>query len=258
MSSYTDTGKNGRKNLPPIVWVLVAAIAVLLVLLVVFLKKEAAPTSAASKPASVASTPEPHVHSWVAATCTEDGYCKTCGTVGNRASGHNWSPATCTRPAVCTICGETRGVALGHSWVAATSTAPRTCSVCGETDGLPVTPPPTQTASKSADPELFQVNTNYSKYYSVQVAHGSKLDNCQSVVRHLRDSGYNAFLYEGEIGKGYSILIGVFSSSEDAAAFSEYLHGQPAVRGAKLESAYVLKSVYLNDSAAARYSERWY
>lgn len=64
-------------------------------------------------------TPEPHVHSWSGATCTE--------------------PQKCS-------CGATNGGALGHAWQGATYTAPKTCGRCGATEGSPL-PQPTPDAS---------------------------------------------------------------------------------------------------------------
>ena len=77
----------------------------------------------------------PHVHTWMAASCTIPKVCTTCGIAEGAPLGHSWQDATCTAPKTCTTCGTTEGAAAGHSWQAATCTAPKTCSACGATEG---------------------------------------------------------------------------------------------------------------------------
>ena len=179
---------------------------------------------------------------------------------------HSWAPATCTRPAKCTICGEEQGSALGHTWVAATYDRPRYCSVCGEEQGDPVSPTPApvisssskSSSSKSAAVELFTENSAYSKRNCVAVAHSQKQSSCETCVQRLRDNGYNAFLYEETNKSGYTILIGVFGTAQEAKDFAEYLHTQPEVKGVKLGSAYAVSKVRLSDSVASRYGSPWW
>ena len=222
---------------------LLAAIPILVVVLLFASGRDNEPTPTRELPAppvtysptpAPESTPTPHVHSW--------------------------SAANCTRPATCTICGEEQGSALGHSWVAATYEQPRHCSVCGEKDGEPLapTPSPTSPPSSGSGVELFTENSAYSKRNSVAVAHSQKLDYCESSVKRLRDNGYNAFLYEETDKSGYTILIGVFGTAQEAKDFAEYLHTQPEVKGVKLGSAYAVSKVRLSDSVASRYGSPWY
>ena len=117
MSTYQNTGRNGKKPTPPIIWVLVAAIAVLLALLIYFLAKPQPKPYPAVTPTAKPAASSSHVHSW--------------------------AEATCERPATCTLCGKTKGSALGHSWVAATYDRPRHCSVCGKEEGSVLSPTPT-------------------------------------------------------------------------------------------------------------------
>ena len=92
-------------------------------------------------------------HSYIAPTCTENGYCKYCGITGTLALGHDFSnktvtstyldsAATCTYPAVyfykcsrCAVKGTntyTSGSPLGHNFTSKTTTAAylRTSATC--------------------------------------------------------------------------------------------------------------------------------
>ncbi len=88
--------------------VLIAVAAVLVVILacmVIFSGKE---IEGPKKPPTIP-TEEPHVHSWV--------------------------DATCTTPKTCYTCGEVSGTVLEHQWIEASYDAPKTCSVCGVEEG---------------------------------------------------------------------------------------------------------------------------
>lgn len=133
-SDFKDLNSFEEKPpIPPVIWILVGGLGLLVVLLGALLlrKPKAEPAPAPTSAPEVAAE---HVHNWVADGCTEPAVCTVCGETRS-AAGHSWAAATCTEPEKCSVCGETRGSAAGHSWTAATCIAPSFCSVCGETRG---------------------------------------------------------------------------------------------------------------------------
>lgn len=56
-------------------------------------------------------------HTWIAPTCTGDGYCDRCGEWNGSATGHNMTDPTCTENGYCLTCGATGKPAKGHDWV---------------------------------------------------------------------------------------------------------------------------------------------
>lgn len=185
---------------------------------------------------------------------------KQTSTAGGSVHVHSWAEATCTRPATCTLCGATQGNALGHNWVPATYEQARHCSVCGETSGSPLSRPTGDTgyqASSDSSVALFTSDTSYTKRYSVTVAHSPSRSACETCVGRMREAGYNAFLYQVPGKDGYSILVGIYDSRDDADALAGYLHEAEAVSGVKLDSAYSV-AVSLSDSAVREYANPWW
>ena len=240
MSVNQNTGANGKKPTPTIIWVLVGLIAVLLALLIYFLAK-------------------PQPKSYTAATTTVQ-TARPAATAKPAASSsashvHSWAEANCERPATCTLCGETKGSALGHSWVAATYDRPRHCSVCGKEEGGVLSPTPAPKTSDGVD--LYTMNESYGKYVGVSVAHSGNLSRCETCVKRMREAGYNAYLYEIPGKDGYSIVVGVYGSKAEGDELAAYLKEQEPVQGVKLEGAYSI-NVYLNSTAVSKYASPWW
>ncbi|MCQ2540239.1 MAG: CAP domain-containing protein [Acetatifactor sp.] len=69
-------------------------------------------------------------------TCVQDSICLVCDKLLEKAPGHTFSEPTCEEDSVCTVCGEPgTKKALGHDMKEATCTLPSTCSRCGKTEG---------------------------------------------------------------------------------------------------------------------------
>lgn len=235
-----------KRSLPPLFWALVGAGATLLVVLIVLLLRpkaavSPAPTEPPTLPTETAAptpiptpesapTPTPHVHLWV--------------------------EANCVRPAVCSICGETQGMALGHSWVPASYEQPRHCTVCGLTEGE-VLPTPAPVRPANYDVDLYVKDESLGHHTAVAVAHSGDLAACEGCVKRLRDAGYNAYLYAVPEQDGYSIVIGVYSTREEAAALAGELHSREPVPGVSLEGAYAI-NVYLSSAAVNKYLSPWW
>ena len=79
--------------------------------------------------------------------------------------------------------------------------------------------------------DFIREDNSNPRIYTVTVAHSPRLDYCQSSIQRLRNEGYNAYIYEAEGKEGYSILIGAWTSKDDAQSFADWLHTQPEVRG---------------------------
>lgn len=87
---------------------------------------ETTQTSTETEPSD--KTSEPHIHSYVSATCTEPEKCSSCGETRGNAKGHEWQDATCSSPQKCISCNATTGNKLSHNYTNGT------CSNCGQQD----------------------------------------------------------------------------------------------------------------------------
>ena len=256
--SYSRGSRSDERSFPVGVVIAIAGAVILLILLLVLIFG-GSNRGNSSRGGSRRTTDRESIHTLVSDSYTEH--------------VHSWSPATCERAAMCSLCGEQRGVALGHDWEPATYDHPRRCRVCGATEGDPLQSISTETATTAAPvivssgqkPKLSEKSTvdlitedrSNSKYVSVSVAHSPSLSACESVVKKLRNAGYNAFIYEIPGKGGYGIHIGLYGSVDDAEIMAQYLHEQPAVQGAKLDHAYSVNA-YLSDAAASAYANPYW
>ncbi len=68
-------------------------------------------------------------HSWVAANCTQAGYCEKCGVAGDGATGHTeGTAATCEALATCSVCGEEYGSYAPHNYLLENAIPTNLCS----------------------------------------------------------------------------------------------------------------------------------
>jgi hypothetical protein len=177
-----------------------------------------------------------HSHDWVAATCTQEQTCRTCGETTGTTLEHTWIDATCTTPKTCSICGTTTGSAISHVWNEATCTTPKTCSICGTTTGSTIshvwneatcTTPKTCSVCQTVEgnaighnyiPNITTPTCSEKGYttYKCSNCNDSYIDDYTDITGHNYNNGVCIYCNEANVTFKYGIIYNNYNDTNDA------------------------------------------